>query len=158
MFAAAAVASFALCLFFALVLEWPMILVWLGLTPMFAVAASWSAGRRDEIPLSATEPVESTAEARTELRKRVDTIDRKQVRRTAINDPGNVAAQCALADLEVAAEQVDAGFGRLLAVVRGSSGADREHARLHLLSLFAAVGPTDARVVAARRELESRLR
>jgi hypothetical protein len=38
----AAVVSLALCLFLALVLEWPRIVVYLvGLTPLFAAAASF---------------------------------------------------------------------------------------------------------------------
>jgi hypothetical protein len=45
---AAAVVSFALCLFLALVLEWPKIVVYvIGLAPMFAAAAAFGSAGQD---------------------------------------------------------------------------------------------------------------
>ena len=53
--------------------------------------------------------------------------------------------------------QVEAAFDRLVAVVRRTSGEDRNQARVRLLELFETLGNTDPRVLKARRELMAAL-
>jgi putative thioredoxin len=72
-------------------------------------------------------------------------------------DPGDVAAACAAADLEVVEGHLDAAFARLVEAVRRAAGEDRETARRHLLDLFALVGDEDPRVAPARLALANAL-
>jgi putative thioredoxin len=71
--------------------------------------------------------------------------------------PGDVAAACAAADLDLVDGRVEEAFARLVAVVRATSGEDREAARRHLLGLFALVGDGDPRVAPARLALANAL-
>ncbi len=71
--------------------------------------------------------------------------------------PGDVDAQLAAADLELAGGSPEAAFTRLVGVVRSTTGAEREKARLRLLGLFETVGPADPAVLKARRDLTSAL-
>ena len=71
--------------------------------------------------------------------------------------PDDVSLQCDAADLLVAGGQVDAGFDRLIAVVRRTAGEDRTAAREHLISLFALFATDDDLVKAARRKLAAAL-
>ncbi|SDC61023.1 tetratricopeptide repeat protein [Actinokineospora iranica] len=71
--------------------------------------------------------------------------------------PDDVDAQLAAADLELAGQQAEQAFARLIAAVRRSSGAERDKARTHLVSLFELFAPDDPRVAKARRELASAL-
>jgi putative thioredoxin len=71
--------------------------------------------------------------------------------------PDDVAAQTAAADAEVLTERIEDAVQRLVALVRRTSGDDREAARLHLLGLLDALDPADPRVVAGRRALASAL-
>lgn len=70
--------------------------------------------------------------------------------------PDDVAAQCAAADVLVAQGRVEDAFSRLVELVRRTTGADRDTAREHLVSLFAVVGD-DPRVATARRNLTNAL-
>ncbi|OLT40384.1 thioredoxin [Saccharomonospora sp. CUA-673] len=72
-------------------------------------------------------------------------------------DPSDLDVQLAAADQEVAAQQVDAAFGRLIDVVRRSAGDDRDRAREHLVGLFELFDPADERIAKARRDLASAL-
>ncbi|GAA4529906.1 tetratricopeptide repeat protein [Amycolatopsis samaneae] len=72
-------------------------------------------------------------------------------------DPSDVAAQLAAADLEVAEQQVEAGFARLIATVRRTAGEERNKVREHLVALFDLFDPADERVMKARRDLASAL-
>jgi len=72
------------------------------------------------------------------------------------SDLTDAAAQLDAADLELVNGSVEAAFERLLAVVR-RGGADRDTARVRLLELFETVGPSDPRVLAARRSLMAAL-
>jgi putative thioredoxin len=67
--------------------------------------------------------------------------------------PDDVTAQTRAADFLLGTGQIDEAFGRLLDVVRRTSGDDRDHARKHLVELFEIVGDQDPRVMAARRKL-----
>jgi putative thioredoxin len=60
-------------------------------------------------------------------------------------------------DALTAAGNIEVAFDRMLDVVRGTSGEDRDRARKHLLDLFAVVGDEDPRVGEARRKLTAAL-
>ena len=76
---------------------------------------------------------------------------------TADADPADVPAQLRAADAELAAQDVEAAFARLVATVRRSAGDDRESARTRLLSLFELFDPADPAVTSARRTLAAAL-
>ena len=71
--------------------------------------------------------------------------------------PDDVASQTLAADVDLLDGRVEQAFGRLVDLVRRTSGEDRDAAREHLLGLFAAVGNEDPRVLKARRDLASAL-
>jgi putative thioredoxin len=95
--------------------------------------------------------------ARVALFRRVDAMDPVTVRQAAAERPTDVEAQCLAADLDAAEGAVEDAFRRLVDTVRITTGADRDTAREHLLSLFFVTGTSDPRVVAARRALASAL-
>ncbi|WP_103350412.1 tetratricopeptide repeat protein [Amycolatopsis sp. CA-128772] len=72
-------------------------------------------------------------------------------------DPADLAAQLDAADLEIAANEVEAGFKRLIDTVRRTAGEDRNKVREHLVALFDLFDPADDRVMKARRDLASAL-
>ncbi|SFW91853.1 tetratricopeptide repeat protein [Amycolatopsis australiensis] len=72
-------------------------------------------------------------------------------------DPSDIAAQLDAADLEIAENQVEAGFKRLVDTVRRTAGEDRNKVREHLVALFDLFDPADERVMKARRDLASAL-
>lgn len=72
-------------------------------------------------------------------------------------DPSDVEAQLAAADVQVAMQQVDEAFARLINTVRNTSGEDRDKARSHLVELFGLFPTDDPRVAKARRDLASAL-
>ncbi len=72
-------------------------------------------------------------------------------------DPADVAAQLAAADLEIAEQQMEAGFARLIDTVRRTAGDERNQVREHLVALFDLFDPSDERVMKARRNLASAL-
>ena len=71
--------------------------------------------------------------------------------------PTDVEAQSLAADLDLASGRVEEAFARLVELVRVTSDKERDRAREHLISQFAAVGNDDQRVLAARRALASAL-
>ncbi|MET9436012.1 tetratricopeptide repeat protein [Streptomyces sp. NPDC006551] len=91
--------------------------------------------------------------AQAELLARVQGMDPQQVRKTAADDPADVTAQIAAADLDLVGGHVEDAFSRLVDVVRRTAGEDRDAARLRLLELFEVIGPDDPRVTAARQAL-----
>ncbi|MER6014525.1 tetratricopeptide repeat protein [Streptomyces bluensis] len=91
--------------------------------------------------------------AQAELLKRVQDADPQQVRKAAAENPLDVPAQIAAADLDLVGGHVEDAFGRLIDTVRRTAGEDRDAARLRLLELFEVVGAEDPRVTAARRAL-----
>ncbi|MGM1063499.1 co-chaperone YbbN [Saccharothrix sp. Mg75] len=72
-------------------------------------------------------------------------------------NPDDVAAQLAAADLEVATNDVEQAFKRLVDTVRRVFGDDRDRVREHLVSLFELFPADDERVAKARRNLASAL-
>ncbi|MCK2244845.1 MULTISPECIES: tetratricopeptide repeat protein [unclassified Crossiella] len=71
--------------------------------------------------------------------------------------PDDLDAQLAAADAELADQQVDQAFARLIDSVRRTAGEDRDRARKHLVDLFELFDPADERVMKARRNLASAL-
>jgi putative thioredoxin len=67
--------------------------------------------------------------------------------------PDDVEAQLAAADLQLAGNDVQAAFDRLLAALARSTGDDRDAVRARLLEYFDLLGGDDPRVAPARREM-----
>ena len=95
--------------------------------------------------------------AQVGLMRRTQGVDLQAARDAAAQQPDDVDAQTAVADLDVLGGHVEDAFGRLVDLVRRTSGDDRERARAHLLQLFAVVGSHDERVRKARTALMSAL-
>jgi len=109
--------------------------------------------------LSAT-PGDSEAaagKAGAQLLVRLGDADPNLVIARATAHPDDVDAQLAAADMEVAGGVPEAAFARLIGVVRATSGADRDKARVRLLALFETIGSSDPMVLKARRDLMSAL-
>ncbi len=95
--------------------------------------------------------------ARAQLMQRTAGVDLDAARRAAAAAPDDVDAQLLVADLDLLGGHVDDAFGRLVDVVRRTTGDDRDRARLHLISLFDVVGNEDPRVLRGRQNLASAL-
>lgn len=67
--------------------------------------------------------------------------------------PDDVDAQLDASDAEVADNQVEAAFSRLVSTVGRTGGDDRDRVREHLVGLFELFPADDSRVTAARRAL-----
>ncbi|MGJ9414176.1 co-chaperone YbbN [Aeromicrobium sp. CF4.19] len=91
------------------------------------------------------------------LMARTQGAELNQARQVAADTPDDVAAQLLVADLDVSGGHVDDAFGRLIDLVRRTSGDERESIRERLLELFTVVGASDPRVAEARRSLASAL-
>ncbi|MFF3456399.1 tetratricopeptide repeat protein [Streptomyces sp. NPDC002730] len=91
--------------------------------------------------------------AQAELLARVKDMDPQKVRQEAAENPTDVQAQIAAADLDLVGGHVEDAFGRLVETVRRTAGEDRDAARVRLLEVFEVVGPDDPRVTAARSAL-----
>lgn len=91
--------------------------------------------------------------AQAELLARVRDMDPQKVRQEAAENPAEVNAQIAAADIDLVGGHVEDAFGRLVETVRRTAGEDRDAARVRLLELFEVVGPDDPRVTAARSAL-----
>jgi putative thioredoxin len=87
----------------------------------------------------------------------LDTVAAQAARTAAAENPDDVDAQTLVADLDLLGGHVEDAFGRLIDLVRRTSAEDRERARTHLISLFAAVGNDDPRVLKGRQGLASAL-
>ncbi|MEU8616872.1 tetratricopeptide repeat protein [Streptomyces sp. NPDC048623] len=95
--------------------------------------------------------------AQAELLSRVQGVDPQQVRKNAADNPADVAAQIAAADLDLVGGHVTDAFARLVDTVRRTAGEDRDAVRVRLLELFEVIGSDDPRVTAARQALASAL-
>lgn len=93
--------------------------------------------------------------AQTKLLQRTENADLAAVRKAAADAPSDVAAQMAVADLDVLGGQVEDAFGRLLDLLPAAE--DRDLIRKRLVEYFEILGPTDPRVGPARRSLASAL-
>ncbi|GAA4193965.1 tetratricopeptide repeat protein [Streptosporangium oxazolinicum] len=90
------------------------------------------------------------------LIRRTQDVDPAGVR-DRLADPADIEAQLLAADFEMLAGEVDKAFDRLVDVVRRTSGADRDTARVHLLGLFDTLPGDDPSIGRARRNLASAL-
>jgi len=91
--------------------------------------------------------------AQVNLMRRVSAADPATVSREAAADPADLAGQLLAADFEMASGDAEKAFNRVLAVIRRTSGAERNTARLHLLDLFEVLPPDDERLKKARTQL-----
>lgn len=130
--------------------------------------AAYDAIERDDLPAAAQAYTQALDEnpgddmarlglAQVELLQRTRGVDLNEAREAAAANPNDVSAQLLAADLDVLGGAIEDAFLRILELVRATSGADRDQAREHLLALFEVVGPDDARVIKARRDLTSAL-
>jgi len=110
-----------------------------------------------ELAASPDDPVAKTGLAQVNLIRRVSSYDQARSRRDAAERPGDVEAQCRVADIDLAAGRVDEAFDRLLGVVRRTSGEDKDQARARLVGLFEILPPRDPRVTKARSALSALL-
>ena len=92
-----------------------------------------------------------------ELMRRTQGLDAQAVRAAAAARPDDVATQTQAADLDLLGGHVEDAFGRLVELVRRTSGDDRDRARTHLVGLFDLVGSSDERVAKARTALANAL-
>lgn len=95
--------------------------------------------------------------AQVQLLARTAALDLAAARAAAAADPTDVQAGLDVADLDLLGGKVDDAFGRVLDLVRATSGDDRERLRQRLVDYFEIVGGQDPRVVTARRALLSAL-
>jgi putative thioredoxin len=108
----------------------------------------------------AESPADTAAEAglaQVALLRRVQGVTPGKALSAAASAPDDVAAQTLAADVEILAGRAEDAYRRLVDLVRRTSGADREAARQHLVSLFTVAGPDDPAVAAARRQLANAL-
>lgn len=95
--------------------------------------------------------------ARVGLMQRTHNADVAQVRTNAAEHHDDVAAQTAVADLDVLGGHVKDAFDRLVKFIGRSAGEEKDTARIHLLQLYTVVGEQDERVADSRRKLASAL-
>lgn len=95
--------------------------------------------------------------ARVGLMQRTRDMDVQQVRANAADNPNDVAAQTAVADLDLLGGHVQDAFDRLVKFIARSAGEDKDTARMHLLELYSIVGEQDERVASSRRKLAATL-
>jgi putative thioredoxin len=110
--------------------------------------------------LLADDPSDADARAglgQVELMRRTQGVDPATARARAAEAPDDVAAQTAVADLDLLGGHVEDAFTRLVDLVARSAGDDRDAARTHLVGLFELVGSDDERVSRARTALANAL-
>jgi putative thioredoxin len=91
--------------------------------------------------------------AQVNLMRRVSSYDPMTVSREAAAHPEDVDAQLRVADFEMASGDAEKAFDRILGVIKRTSGAERNAARVHLLDLFEVLSPEDERLKKARTQL-----
>ena len=110
--------------------------------------------------LVSRKPADSMAKsglAQMQLMKRTHGADAKAVIEAASNNPLEVLAQIACADLEISNGRIEEAFSRLLNCVRALAGEEKQQAKDHLITLFSLVDPADPRLIQARKDLASAL-
>jgi putative thioredoxin len=99
------------------------------------------------------DPLAKSWLAQVNLMRRVSSYDPMTVSREGAAHPEDVAAQLRVADFEMVSGDAEKAFDRILAVIKRTSGAERNTARLHLLDLFEVLSPDDERLKKARTQL-----
>src|SRR5579859_5772523 len=110
-----------------------------------------------ELASNPADPIAKTGLAQVNLIRRINGYDEPKARRDAAEHPDDIDAQVKVADLELAGGRVDEAFGRLLGVIRRTSGEERDLARKHLVTLFEVFPPGEPRVSKARAQLSALL-
>ena len=90
--------------------------------------------------------------AQVNLIRRASSYDPATVSREAAANPGDIDAQLRMADVQMASGDAEEAFDRVLGVIKRTSGAERNTARLHLLDLFEILPPNDDRGKKARTQ------
>ena len=103
------------------------------------------------------DPEARAGRAQAALLARIATADPAAVLARAEAAPTDPEAQLAAADAELMGGATQLAFNRLIALVRNTSGAQREAVRVRLLELFETVGQAEPAVLKARRDLMSAL-
>jgi putative thioredoxin len=91
--------------------------------------------------------------AQVSLLQRLQDADAKALREAAAAAPGSVAAQLAVADLDVSGGHLEDAFDRLLELFPTLDADAKNLVRARLLEFFEVAGVDDPRVAAARRRL-----
>jgi putative thioredoxin len=91
------------------------------------------------------------------LLQRASHLDPASVLAAAEAAPDDVMAQLSAADVEVLSDQIQPAIDRLIALVKRTTGDDRDLARQHLLGLFSVLDPDDERIINGRRALTNAL-
>jgi putative thioredoxin len=99
------------------------------------------------------DPLAKSWLAQVNLMRRVSAVEPAAAARDAAEHPDDIEAQLLLADFEMASGDAEQAFDRVLDVVKRTSGADRNTARLRLLDLFEVLPPDDERLKKARTQL-----
>jgi putative thioredoxin len=99
------------------------------------------------------DPLAKSWLAQVNLMRRVSAVEPAVAARDAAERPDDIEAQLLLADFEMASGDAEQAFDRVLAVVKRTSGAERNAARLRLLDLFEVLPPDDERLKKARTQL-----
>ena len=95
--------------------------------------------------------------AQVELMLRIEGCIPAEIFAIAATQPTNIEIQLKAADIEVAQGNFEPAFGRLIELVKQSSGDEKKVARDHLLGLFKLVDPADPQLIKARQALASAL-
>jgi len=123
-------------------------------------AGDYALGVAEYQKLLDANPADAEAAAGLAMAKvllRTQDVDLNAARAAAAASPDDVDAQTLVADLDLYGGHVEDAFGRLVELIRRTSGNERDQARTHLLGLFAAVGNDDPRVIRGRQNLASAL-
>jgi putative thioredoxin len=99
------------------------------------------------------DPLAKSWLAQVNLMRRVSAAEPAAASRAAAAHPEDIDAQLLVADFAMAGGDAEQAFDRVLAVVKRTSGEDRNKARLRLLDLFDVLPPDDDRVKKARTQL-----
>jgi putative thioredoxin len=99
------------------------------------------------------DPLAKSWLAQVNLIRRASAYDPATVSRAAAASPDDMDAQLRMADIQMASGDAEEAFDRVLGVIKRTSGAERNTARLHLLDLFEILPPNDDRVKKARTQL-----
>jgi putative thioredoxin len=116
-----------------------------------------AAAYRSLLDESPADPDAQAGLGQVELLRRTKNLDPVAARALAADNPDDVAAQTAAADLDLLSGHVEDAFARLIDLIRRTSGDERDRAREHLVELFGLVGSDDERVVKARTALANAL-
>jgi putative thioredoxin len=126
-----------------------------------AIAAGDFATAIDEYKKAITENARDTLAvaglAQVSLLQRLDGVKANEIRDAAAADPADVAAQLAVADLDVSGGHVEDAFARLLDLFPTLDADGKNAVRTRMLEFFEIAGADDPRVVDARRRLTALL-